>query len=76
MIETVAALVAMLLEVNTWMMKLPAGRSWALGISYTLSNAQLEANRPACCVYLKDANGVIFRSEGTSGTVFLINLAH
>lgn len=74
MIETVAALLAMLIEVNPIMMTFPAGRSWALHVKYTVTNAQLEANRPACCVYLKDANGIILRGGDT--IVYLINLQH
>ena len=74
MIETVTGLVAILVSVNTWMRTFEAGRSWALQVSYKLTSAQLDANRPACCIWLRDAAGNVYRTD--TGLVYLINLEH
>jgi hypothetical protein len=69
-IETVAALVALMAVVQGWMIDpavaWPAGRSWAYPTK--LTDAQLRANVPACCGYVT-VDGVILR---VNNTVFLV----
>jgi hypothetical protein len=44
----------------------PSGRSWAAPIKYTLSDATLEANKPACCYYLtQPGSSIILRANDT-----------
>lgn len=73
MIETLAQLVALLATIQTAMvdpaLAWPNGRSWALPVKYTLTDAQLQANRPACCYWQTLPGGTILRTD--SGTVYL-----
>jgi hypothetical protein len=73
-IETVAALVALMTSIQLAMLDAdhawPPGRSWALPIKYTLSDAVLEANKAPCCYYLtQPGSSIILR---VNDTVYLL----
>lgn len=61
MIETLAALVAMMIEIQAWMPLLPATHTWAIPVKYTITDAQLLANKATCCHYITYPTGQIMR---------------
>lgn len=74
MIDTLALLIPYLAAVQLAMMQpdyaWPSGRAWAAPIKYTLNDATLFANQPACCRYLTDPqSGLIIR---VNDTVYLL----
>jgi hypothetical protein len=70
MIETVAQLVALVAAIQLAMTNpdhaWPSGYSWAFPVKYTLTDAQLLANAPACCRYLTHpGSSIILRADDT-----------
>ena len=74
MIETLAQLVALMVSIQSWMvdpaLAWPAGYSWAFTVKYTLTDVQLQANKPACCYYMTHPGGTILRTD--TGLVYLL----
>jgi hypothetical protein len=74
MIETIAALVALMTAVQTAMVSpdyaWPLGRSWGYSVKSTITDAQLTAAAAPCCSYLT-VDGKILR---VGGVVWLIKV--
>lgn len=61
MIETVAQLTALMISIQAWMPTLPMEHTWAVPVKYTITDAQLQANKPSCCHYKTYEGGQIMR---------------
>ncbi len=72
MIETISALISLMMAVQSWMVTFEMGRSWCFSVKYTITDTQLQENKPPCCRYMTYPSGQIMRVDDK---VYLIKVS-